>query len=152
MEKNIPSIPFLCRIWLADVWHTGMSRKGTCILSYPLPFISGRIGQALRRGKLKSAGLSRLGKPPHRSGKTIEFSAELPTKACWIHGKSPLGLYISGFCVTPTPSVSAKPGQARWTRKPQECQAGYWTIPSKFTTLTRPYFLVHPENTSRLKR
>ena len=27
-----------CRIWLADTWHIGMSRKGTCILSYPDAF------------------------------------------------------------------------------------------------------------------
>ena len=26
-------IHLFCRIWLADAWHIGMSRKGTCILS-----------------------------------------------------------------------------------------------------------------------
>ena len=38
-----------CRIWLADRWHIVMSRKGTCILSYPLPFFHGRKGQAPKR-------------------------------------------------------------------------------------------------------
>ena len=46
-----------CRIWLADAWHIGMSRKGTCILSYPLPFFRGRKGQAPKREALESAGL-----------------------------------------------------------------------------------------------
>ena len=46
-----------CRIWLADRWHIVMSRKGTCILSYPLPFFDGRKWQALRRGVLDCAGL-----------------------------------------------------------------------------------------------
>ena len=45
-----------CRIWLADGWHIGMSRKGTCILSYQFPFFDGRKGQALRRGVLDCAG------------------------------------------------------------------------------------------------
>lgn len=45
-----------CRIWLADAWHIVMSRKGTCILSYPLPFFDGRKWQALRREALDSAG------------------------------------------------------------------------------------------------
>ena len=46
----------ICRIWLADRWHIVMSRKGTCILSYPLPFFRGRIVQALKREDLESAG------------------------------------------------------------------------------------------------
>ena len=45
-----------CRVWLADRWHIGMSRKGTCILSYPLPFFHGRKGQVPKRGVLESAG------------------------------------------------------------------------------------------------
>lgn len=45
-----------CRVWLADGWHIGMSRKGTCILSYQFPYFHGRKGQALRRGVLDSAG------------------------------------------------------------------------------------------------
>ena len=45
-----------CRVRLADGWHIGMSRKGTCILSYPLPFFDGRKWQALRREALESAG------------------------------------------------------------------------------------------------
>lgn len=45
-----------CRVWLADRWHIGMSRKGTCILSYQFPFFDGRKGQALRRGVLDCAG------------------------------------------------------------------------------------------------
>ena len=45
-----------CRIWLADRWHIVMSRKGTCILSYPLPFFRGRIVQALKREDLESVG------------------------------------------------------------------------------------------------
>ena len=45
-----------CRVWLADRWHIGMSRKGTCILSYQFPYFHGRKGQALRRGVLDSAG------------------------------------------------------------------------------------------------
>ena len=45
-----------CRIWLAGAWHIVMSRKGTCILSYPLPFFRGRKGQAPRRDALESAG------------------------------------------------------------------------------------------------
>jgi len=44
-----------CRIWLAGAWHIVMSRKGTCILSYPLPFISGRNGQAPRRAESECA-------------------------------------------------------------------------------------------------
>ena len=47
--------PF-CRIWLADGWHIGMSRKGTCILSYQFPFFDGRKGQALKNGVLDCAG------------------------------------------------------------------------------------------------
>ena len=35
-----------CRIRLADAWHIGMSRKGTCILSYQFPLFPGRNGQA----------------------------------------------------------------------------------------------------------
>lgn len=31
-------IHLFCRIWLADAWHIGMSRKGTCILSSPDAF------------------------------------------------------------------------------------------------------------------
>jgi len=45
-----------CRIWLAGAWHIVMSRKGTCILSYPLPFFRGRKGQAQKRGVLDCAG------------------------------------------------------------------------------------------------
>ena len=45
-----------CRIWLADGWHIGMSRKGTCILSYQFPFFDGRKGQAPRRVELDCAG------------------------------------------------------------------------------------------------
>ena len=45
-----------CRIWLADTWHIGMSRKGTCILSYQFPFFPGRNGQALRRAESEFAG------------------------------------------------------------------------------------------------
>ena len=45
-----------CRIWLADAWHIVMSHKGTCILSYPLPFFRGRKGQAQKRGVLDCAG------------------------------------------------------------------------------------------------
>lgn len=45
-----------CRIWLADAWHIGMSRKGTSILSYQFPFFDGRKGQAPRRRELESAG------------------------------------------------------------------------------------------------
>ena len=45
-----------CRIWLADRWHIGMSRKGTCILSYQFPFFDGRKGQALKNGVLDCAG------------------------------------------------------------------------------------------------
>ena len=45
-----------CRVWLADGWHIGMSRKGTCILSYQFPYFDGRNGQAPRRGVLDSAG------------------------------------------------------------------------------------------------
>ena len=45
-----------CRIWLADAWHIVMSHKGTCILSYPLPFFPGRNGQALGRAELEFAG------------------------------------------------------------------------------------------------
>ena len=45
-----------CRAWLADRWHIGMSRKGTCILSYPLPFFDGRKWQAPKREDLESAG------------------------------------------------------------------------------------------------
>ena len=45
-----------CRIWLADGWHIGMSRKGTCILSYQFPFFDGRKGQALKNGVLDCAG------------------------------------------------------------------------------------------------
>ncbi len=45
-----------CRIWLADRWHIGMSRKGTCILSYQFPFFDGRKWQAPRRGVLDCAG------------------------------------------------------------------------------------------------
>jgi len=45
-----------CRVWLADRWHIGMSRKGTCILSYQFPFFDGRKGQALKNGVLDYAG------------------------------------------------------------------------------------------------
>ena len=45
-----------CRIRLADTWHIGMSRKGTCILSYQFSFFYGRKGQAQRRGVLDCAG------------------------------------------------------------------------------------------------
>lgn len=45
-----------CRIWLAGAWHIVMSRKGTCILSYPLPFFDGRKWQAQKRGVLDCAG------------------------------------------------------------------------------------------------
>ena len=45
-----------CRIRLADAWHIGMSRKGTCILSYQFSFFHGRKGQAQRRGVLDCAG------------------------------------------------------------------------------------------------
>ena len=45
-----------CRIWLADRWHMGMSRKGTCILSYQFPYFHGRKGQAPRRVELDCAG------------------------------------------------------------------------------------------------
>ena len=45
-----------CRIWLADGWHIGMSRKGPCILSYQFPFFDGRKGQALKNGVLDCAG------------------------------------------------------------------------------------------------
>ena len=46
-----------CRVWLADRWHIGMSRKGTCILSYQFPFFDGRKGQAPKREGFESAGL-----------------------------------------------------------------------------------------------
>lgn len=55
MEQSI-----FCRIWLADAWHIGMSRKGTYILSYPLPFFHGRNGQALRRMESECAGFEPL--------------------------------------------------------------------------------------------
>ena len=45
-----------CRIWLADRWHMGMSRQGTCILSYQFPYFHGRKGQAPRRVELDCAG------------------------------------------------------------------------------------------------
>ena len=52
-----------CRIWLADAWHIGMSRKGTCILSYQFPFFDGRIGQALKNGVLECAGFKPTREP-----------------------------------------------------------------------------------------
>ena len=45
-----------CRVWLADAWHIGMSRKGTCILSYQFPYFDGRKGQVQRKGVLDCAG------------------------------------------------------------------------------------------------
>lgn len=45
-----------CRVWLADGWHIGMSRKETCILSYQFPYFHGRKGQAQRKGVLDYAG------------------------------------------------------------------------------------------------
>lgn len=47
-----------CRVWLADGWHIGMSRKGICILSYQFPFFDGRKGQALKNGVLDCAGFT----------------------------------------------------------------------------------------------
>lgn len=44
------------RVWLADRWHIGMSRKGTCILSYQFPYFDGRKGQVQRKGVLDCAG------------------------------------------------------------------------------------------------
>ena len=52
-----------CRVWLADAWHIGMSRKGTCILSYQFPFFDGRIGQALKNGVLECAGFKPTREP-----------------------------------------------------------------------------------------
>lgn len=49
-----------CRIWLADAWHIGMSRKGTCILSYPSLFLSGRIRRAGKSHVRKFATISLL--------------------------------------------------------------------------------------------
>jgi hypothetical protein len=56
-----------CRIWLADRWHLGMSRKGTCILSYQFPYFDGRKGQAQRRGVLDCAGF----KPPRETASPV---------------------------------------------------------------------------------
>ena len=57
------SLPFktrFCRIRLAAIRQTGMSRKGTCILSYPSLFLSGRIRQAGKRHGRKIATISLL--------------------------------------------------------------------------------------------
>ena len=62
-----------CRIWLADAWHIGMSRKGTCILSYPLPFFHGRNGQGLRRVDLETAAFESTREPPHRPCKNLRI-------------------------------------------------------------------------------
>ena len=56
-----------CRVWLADGWHIGMSRKGTCILSYQFPYFDGRIGQCQRRVVLDCAGF----KPPRETASSV---------------------------------------------------------------------------------
>ena len=56
-----------CRVWLADGWHIGMSRKGTCILSYQFPYFDDRIGQAQRRVVLDCAGF----KPPRETASSV---------------------------------------------------------------------------------
>lgn len=85
-----------CRIRLADVWHIGMSRKRTCIF-FHFPLFVAEKGKPQREGCWIMPDSIRLGKPPHRSGKTSRLTGALPTSACWIHGRSPLGLYISGY-------------------------------------------------------
>ena len=44
-----------------------MSRKGTCILSYPLPFFHGRKGKATKRGGVDSAGFD----PPRETASSV---------------------------------------------------------------------------------
>lgn len=62
-----------CRIWLADGWHIGMSRKGTCILSYQFPFFDGRKGQAPTRGVLESAEFE----PPRETASSVRQNLQI---------------------------------------------------------------------------
>ena len=114
-----------CRIWLADRWHIGMSRKGTCILSYQFPFFDGRKGQALRRGVLDSAGFE----PTRKTASSVRQNLRINRHFADISLLDPWQIstwFIHKWVLSYPDAFSVgNPGQARCTREPQECQAGY---------------------------
>ena len=113
-----------CRIWLADRRHIVMSRKGTCILSYPLPFFDGRKGQAPRRGVLDCAGFE----PTRETASSVRQNLQINRHFADISLLDPWQIstwFIHKWVLSYPDAFSVgNPGQARCTREPQECQAG----------------------------
>ncbi len=114
-----------CRVWLADARHIVMSRKGTCILSYPLPFFHGRKGQAPRRWVLEFAGFETTRETASSVRQNLRINrhfADISLLDSWQISTWFIHKWVLSY---PDAFGVGNPGQARWTREPQECQAGY---------------------------
>ena len=112
-----------CRVWLADAWHIGMSRKGTCILSYQFPYFDGRKGQAPKRGVLDCAGF----KPTRETASPVRQNLRINRRSANISLLDPWQIstmlihrwvlsYLDAFDVG---KIRASPVDKRTTRMPR---------------------------------
>ena len=148
-----------CRIWLADGWHIGMSRKGTCILSYPFSFFDGRKGQAPRRGVLDCAGFKPTWETASSARQNLRInrrSANISLLDPWqistmlIHGwvlcypdafgvgktrASPVDKRTTGMPSRLSPQVGILNGKARRKSSVQQLTSGRHLFPRKTLTL-----------------
>ena len=114
-----------CRIWLADGWHIGMSRKGTCILSYQFPYFHGRKGQAPKREVLDYAGF----KPTREAASSVRQNCRINRRSANISLLDPWQistLLIHRWVLSyPDAFDVGKTRASPVDKRPQECQAGH---------------------------
>ena len=148
-----------CRVWLADRWHIGMSRKGTCILSYQFPYFDGRKGQVQRKGVLDCAGFKptrETASPVRQNLRINRRSANISLLDPWqistmlIHrwvlsypdafgvGKtraSPVDKRTTGMPSRLSPQVGILNGKSRKKSSVQQLTSGRHLFPRKTLTL-----------------